>query len=220
MRPGVACRGLRSLPIDSRTDNAQRKEAILAAATRAFARLGLRGSSLRDIARDAGVSHTLVDHHFGSKAMLLEAVVNAHRDVCLKKIAPLKNSLMHSPARLSLSRLVDEWTDYEFELYSTRQGRHDLDLTLRLEADADLAPGLREGINCSEAIVIDALRTVQPALDELDLTACWTLSSACVYAGIAASEALHEVANGHGWKVIREKTKGYVTRGLSMPASA
>src|SRR6201992_32017 len=57
----------------------QRKTAILLAANHHFAHHGFRGASLRDIARDAQVSLTLLNHHFGSKYQLLSAVIDAHR---------------------------------------------------------------------------------------------------------------------------------------------
>ena len=53
-----------------------RKQAILLAATEHFGRFGFRGASLRDIARSAGVSLTLLNHHFGSKAQLLEELLS------------------------------------------------------------------------------------------------------------------------------------------------
>ena len=57
----------------------QRKSAILVAANHHFAHYGFRGASLRDIARDAGVSLTLLNHHFGSKFQLLAAVIENRR---------------------------------------------------------------------------------------------------------------------------------------------
>lgn len=51
-------------------------EALLKSARRTFARQGFEASSMRAIARDAGVDATLVSHHFGSKQALWEAAVN------------------------------------------------------------------------------------------------------------------------------------------------
>mgnify|MGYP002624023627 CR=1 FL=1 len=50
--------------------------ALLEAAMRQFARHGFQGASLRAIAADAGVSHGLIRHHFGSKEALWRAVVD------------------------------------------------------------------------------------------------------------------------------------------------
>ena len=51
------------------------REAILAAASRAFAEQGYPRTTLRGIARDAGVDTRLVTHYFGSKQDLFIAVV-------------------------------------------------------------------------------------------------------------------------------------------------
>lgn len=51
------------------------REAILAAASRAFAERGYPRTTLRAIARDAGVDTRLVTHYFGTKQDLFVAVV-------------------------------------------------------------------------------------------------------------------------------------------------
>jgi AcrR family transcriptional regulator len=52
------------------------REAILAAAKEAFATRGYAATSLRGIARTAGVDPALVTHYFGSKDGLFEAAVD------------------------------------------------------------------------------------------------------------------------------------------------
>ncbi|MGC7405933.1 TetR/AcrR family transcriptional regulator [Pandoraea pneumonica] len=55
-------------------------EALLAAAETVLKRDGLRGLTLRSIAREAGVSHTAPQHHFGDTAgVLSELVADGHR---------------------------------------------------------------------------------------------------------------------------------------------
>ena len=51
------------------------RESILAAATRQFAELGYRRTTLRGIAREAGVDTRLVTHYFGTKQQLFVSVV-------------------------------------------------------------------------------------------------------------------------------------------------
>ena len=188
--------------------------AILESATRAFSMFGLRGSSLRDIAKDAGVSLTLLDHHFGSKAMLLEAVVSSHSDSCLKKIAPLRASLMALDEALTTERLVDEWVDYEFALSDTRQGRHDLHLVLRLAADPAVDLALRDGINCSERVIVDALRLLKPQLNERQVRSAWTLASSALYAAVLGID--ETCLLGHAFDAIdnRIETKAFLACGL------
>jgi len=56
-----------------------RREAILRAATAVFATRGYNSASLVEIAEEAGMTHSGVIHHFGSKEQLLVAVL-AYRD--------------------------------------------------------------------------------------------------------------------------------------------
>jgi AcrR family transcriptional regulator len=56
--------------------SAQRQQEIVEAATNVFASRGYHGGSLRDIARQIGLSLTSVIHHFPSKSDLLEAVLH------------------------------------------------------------------------------------------------------------------------------------------------
>ncbi|MCB0912223.1 MAG: TetR/AcrR family transcriptional regulator [Propionibacteriaceae bacterium] len=56
--------------------SARRREQILDAAVAAFTHNGFNGTSIRDIATRAGMSHTGVLHHFPDKSALLEAVLD------------------------------------------------------------------------------------------------------------------------------------------------
>ncbi len=53
----------------------ERRERILGVAERLFAERGYSNVSVRDIAAEAGVTHPLIYHHWGSKEELLAAVV-------------------------------------------------------------------------------------------------------------------------------------------------
>lgn len=57
----------------------QRRREIVEAAAAVFAARGYSGGSLRQVAKDIGVSVTSVMHHFSSKELLLEAVLE-HAD--------------------------------------------------------------------------------------------------------------------------------------------
>ncbi|MGH3675873.1 MAG: TetR/AcrR family transcriptional regulator [Mycobacterium sp.] len=59
-----------------RLARAERREQILDAATRAFARAGFTATGLDDIATEAGVSHVILYRHFASKADLYRAVLD------------------------------------------------------------------------------------------------------------------------------------------------
>src|SRR5262245_48329072 len=59
-----------------RMPRAQRREQILDAATRAFARAGFSATGLDDIAAEAGVTHVILYRHFASKTDLYRAVLD------------------------------------------------------------------------------------------------------------------------------------------------
>ncbi len=60
-------------PIGSNGDETRR--AVLEGALAAFAKHGYEGMSVRDLARELGVSHNLVHHHYGSKWELWKAAL-------------------------------------------------------------------------------------------------------------------------------------------------
>lgn len=64
-------------PPQARTPS--RRQSILDAAVRVFAKHGFRGGGLLTLAKEVGMTHAGVLHHFGSKQGLLQAVV-ARRD--------------------------------------------------------------------------------------------------------------------------------------------
>ncbi len=65
-------------PADRRTllQRPERRRSLIAAAARAFSRAGFAGTSLEDVAAEAGVSRVLIYRHFDSKAELYQAVLD------------------------------------------------------------------------------------------------------------------------------------------------
>jgi AcrR family transcriptional regulator len=59
-----------------RMPRAERREQILDAATRAFARTGFTATGLDDVAAEAGVTHVILYRHFASKHDLYRAVLD------------------------------------------------------------------------------------------------------------------------------------------------
>ncbi len=59
-----------------RMPRAERREQILDAATRAFARTGYAATGLDDVAAEAGVTHVILYRHFASKGELYRAVLD------------------------------------------------------------------------------------------------------------------------------------------------
>ena len=63
-----------------RLPRAQRREQILAAATRAFAKGGYAATGLDDVAEAAGVTHVILYRHFTSKNELYRAALDRAKD--------------------------------------------------------------------------------------------------------------------------------------------
>jgi len=63
-------------PPGRRLPRAERRDQILAAATRAFARSGFAATGLDDIAAEAGISRVILYRHFDSKTDLYRAVLD------------------------------------------------------------------------------------------------------------------------------------------------
>ncbi len=100
----------------------RKEEQILVAATRLFARFGLRKTSVEDIAKAAGVGKGTIYLFFESKEALFATVVRreAHRMLAKVKAAVDQESSAEAKLRAFITtryRLVDE----TFELYQMAQ---------------------------------------------------------------------------------------------------
>ncbi|WP_343233498.1 TetR family transcriptional regulator [Streptomonospora sp. PA3] len=69
-----------------RLGRAERREQILDAATRAFARSGFAATGLDDVATEAGVTRVLLYRHFESKAALYRAVLERACERLLEQV--------------------------------------------------------------------------------------------------------------------------------------
>nr|WP_198318611.1 TetR/AcrR family transcriptional regulator [Pseudofrankia inefficax] len=83
-------------------------DAVLRAAVSNFAGVGYHATSMRDIARDAGMTVATIYHHFSSKQEILQAIMaSTMRDV----IASTRRALVHAGGSPSeqLTALVTAW---------------------------------------------------------------------------------------------------------------
>lgn len=80
----------RSFPLASQTHTRSAPARLLEAAVQMFARRGFEGTSLRELAKDAGIPFQLIAYHFGSKEELWIAAVDhslAQRKVAIAAAA-------------------------------------------------------------------------------------------------------------------------------------
>ena len=144
------------------TAPSDRRTRLLISAARGFSAHGFKGASLRDIASDAGVSLTLVDHYFGTKEQLLSAVIARHHEACKKRMADLRAALGAQGPPPSLAKVVHAWVRSEFDLYKSEEGADYLLFLIKLMADQHLGMGVQRTLDCSEPIVLHALELARP----------------------------------------------------------
>ncbi len=84
-----------------------RKQLIVEVAQELFSRYGYRGVSLRDISSRAGVSLTLLNHHFGAKHQLFVEVVAAWSGLVDESVVGLKELAAKGPGSAQVDDVVD-----------------------------------------------------------------------------------------------------------------
>ena len=118
------------------------REKLLDCAEALFGSHGLEGVSLRTINTKAGLSPAALHYHFGSKAALLEALLDRRMPALMERRRKLLDELSASPDRPStrevLGTLIRPLVDLLAE--SDEEGLRYLRLIHRLQADRDLDP--------------------------------------------------------------------------------
>lgn len=98
----------RSLVTRSKNSDRAVKDVILQSAIDNYQRLGYHGTSMRDIARDAGITAASIYHHFRSKQAILQAIMTrVHSDA----MALTRGALMRAgpSATDQLDAVVRAW---------------------------------------------------------------------------------------------------------------
>lgn len=174
----------------------QRKNAILLAANHHFAHHGFRGASLRDIARDAQVSLTLLNHHFGSKYQLLSAVVDSHRAMLDERALALSQLMIAGRGRFSARDLVQVWIRTGFQTASTADGESFLRLMARVIDDPsdEAAQVVREKLDDAALVFIDALQRCYPKASRHAAASAYICVNASLLKFLVGSKRLFRLA--------------------------
>jgi AcrR family transcriptional regulator len=101
-------------PSEKRKRNSQKRgddvrERVLQAALECFGAFGFEGASTRAVADRAGVSHTLVLYHFGSKDDLWTATMAGALDGYIKSVAENLDNADERPAAEVLKRFIEQF---------------------------------------------------------------------------------------------------------------
>lgn len=180
---------------------ADRKAELLDAASRVFGHSGYQGSSLRAIAREAGISLAGLMHHYPTKEQLLAAVLDLHdqalRAATLKDVSEM--SLVDEMVAMVSSRVSDPeflrlGVILQAESTDPHHPAHDHMVAMQVERSTALARRLasrvatgelRDGLDSAQsAQVMSAFLTglytrwlLDPRLDAAQLTKAFVGSS-------------------------------------------
>jgi AcrR family transcriptional regulator len=153
---------------EARPGYGEGRGALLAAAVRVVARGGLRKLTYRAVAAEAGVTHGLVAHHFGSRDTLLEEALRwcVTRSIETSSLVPASGRLEDFAAALAEFIAADpdlQAFQYELKLESSRRPelRHHVDLLYDAYCDA-----VREALACFD-VSQEMTEIVFAALDGL-----------------------------------------------------
>jgi AcrR family transcriptional regulator len=173
-----------------------RKNAILLAANHHFAHHGFRGASLRDIARDAEVSLTLLNHHFGNKFQLLSAVIDSHRTMLDERASALVALMAAKPGKFTLNDLLQVWIRLGFETAAQVDGERFLRLMARVIDDPseEAAQVVREKLDDAALVFIDALQLCYPQASRYAAASAYIYVSASLLKFLVGSKRLFRLA--------------------------
>ncbi|MDH6546092.1 AcrR family transcriptional regulator [Streptomyces sp. SAI-208] len=153
---------------EARPGYGEGREALLAAAVRVVAQGGLRKLTYRAVAAEAGVTHGLVAHHFGSRDALLEEALRwcVMRSIETSSLVPASGRLEDFAATLADFVAADpdlQVFQYELKLESGRRPelRHHVDLLYDAYRDA-----VRDALACFD-VSQEMTEIVFAALDGL-----------------------------------------------------
>ena len=129
-----------------------KKETIIESALQLFSTKGFEGTSVRDIATDAGVNVAMINYYFGSKEKLFESVVE-YRSLFLKGVFSdlVNNNSLSAIEKIDF--IIDQMIERKL---SNAQFHHILHRELSLEH----RPQLREAISDILLKNMDPVKTI------------------------------------------------------------
>lgn len=138
-----------------------RERQILSKAIEAFGAHGVKGASLRDIAKDADVSLALISHYFGDKPGLVSAATQQVKVSCGPALARLRMRLQQGPG-WSTAYLVECWLDYLQDAFGSHATRPHLKLIQRLRSDPSTEQAVVASLDLAEPVMRQALVGAYP----------------------------------------------------------
>jgi AcrR family transcriptional regulator len=169
----------------------QARQNILHAAVRALSQHGPAGSSLKEVAAEAGTSHGLVTHYFGTyEALVQAAVAEAMAQVRIKlvtRLMALQNPTPEVMLQLYLDIALEPWYGrlVSWALFNDREGSS--------EYAASLVPDMKLMAAATEFAFRDSGQALSKEQAETLLVCVWS-----VVVGYVAG-------NGFYWRALGKK---------------
>lgn len=174
---------------------------ILDASEILFARSGYLGTSLRDIAQEAGVRMGLVHYHFGNKHLILEAALDRKLGLLRETIAASFAEVEARPGVFGLEEIVTAFI-LPFLQAASREGdplRNYIVMTSHLMSSyrvPELRPILAK-LGVVSGILTDRLRAHRPEIPESNLLAGVYLIEAALIFMVQDPGFLDDLSQGH-----------------------
>lgn len=178
---------------------------ILDASEVLFAQSGYLGTSLRDIAQEAGVRMGLVHYHFGNKHLILDAVLERKlallRDTIAASFARAEKEAAATSGKLGLEQIVTAFILPFLQSASRPEDplRNYMVMTSHLMSSyrlPELRPILAK-LSVVSQILIDRLREHRPDIAERELLAGIYLIEAALVFMVQDPGFLDDISEGH-----------------------
>lgn len=178
---------------------------ILDASEVLFAQSGYLGTSLRDIAQEAGVRMGLVHYHFGNKHLILDAVLERKlallRDTIAASFARAEKEAAATSGKLGLEQIVTAFILPFLQSASRPEDplRNYMVMTSHLMSSyrlPELRPILAK-LSVVSQILIDRLRENRPDIAERELLAGIYLIEAALVFMVQDPGFLDDISEGH-----------------------
>jgi AcrR family transcriptional regulator len=152
-----------------------RKQNILMAAERLFARHGYHGVSIRDIAEEAGVQFALVGYYYGSKLQLYYQIFQERSGYINQRLEKLGQILQKPRSRQSLNEIIEAFVEPVLQLAAHSDGKNFLRMISRgmsdqLEEDEQI---IRDMFDPLAHAFIEALASVLPQASRGTVAWCY-----------------------------------------------
>ncbi|MEO6894540.1 MAG: TetR family transcriptional regulator [Ginsengibacter sp.] len=149
-----------------------KKEKIIESALKLFSIKGFEGTSVREIAADAGVNVAMINYYFGSKEKLFESVVDYRASFLRGVFSELVNNKKLSPIE-KIDFMIDQLVERKFSDAKFSHLLHrELWLELRPQLRNAISDILLKNINPVKTIIKEGIRSgvFQPVDVELTVT--------------------------------------------------